>query len=158
MKKINACCLKLFLDKINNYEEGIVDIVKSIMDLNLLFFNHYKIRLDIDSDFFVIYYFDLKEQIQMNFTLKYSEYKKIIKIDERKYYKNTFVQHKILDDILDKNNYLSYKDTYTFFNKNLRNTTLKSYFCLLIHSFVNISYKYKFENLIKKIDTFIYKY
>ena len=84
--------------------------------------------------------------------------KKIIKIDERKYYKNTFVQHKILDDILDKNNYLSYKDTYTFFNKKLRNTTLKSYFCLLIHSFVNISYKYKFDNLIKKIDTFIYKY
>ena len=37
MKKINACCLKLFLDKINNYEEGIVDIVKSIMDLNILF-------------------------------------------------------------------------------------------------------------------------
>mgnify|MGYP006103470423 CR=1 FL=1 len=158
MKKINACCLKLFLDKINNYEEGIVDIVKSIMDLNLLFFNHYKIRLDIDSDFFVIYYFDLKEQIQMNFTLKYIEHKKIIKIDERKYYKNTFVQHKILDDILDKNNYISYKDTYTFFNKKLRNTTLKSYFCLLIHSFVNISYKYKFDNLIKKIDIFIYKY
>jgi hypothetical protein len=158
MKKINACCLKLFLDKINNYEEGIVDIVKSIMDLNLLFFNHYKIRLDIDSDFFVIYYFDLKEQIQMNFTLKYIEHKKIIKIDERKYYKNTFVQHKILDDILDKNNYLLYKDTHTFFNKKLRNTTLKSYFCLLIHSFVNISYKYKFDNLIKKIDIFIYKY
>ena len=158
MKKINACCLKLFLEKINNYEEGIVDIVKSIMDLNLLFFNHYKIRLDIDSDFFVIYYFDLKEQIQMNFTLKYIEHKKNIKIDERKYYKNTFVQHKILDDILDKNNYISYKDTYTFFNKKLRNTTLKSYFCLLIHSFVNISYKYKFDNLIKKIDIFIYKY
>ena len=94
----------------------------------------------------------------MNFTLKYIEHKKNIKIDERKYYKNTFVQHKILDDILDKNNYLSYKDTYTFFNKKLRNTTLKTYFCLLIHSFVNISYKYKFDNLIKKIDTFIYKY
>lgn len=156
MKKINACCLKLFLEKINNYEKGIVDIVKSIIDFNLLFFNHHRIKLDVYTNFFRIYFFDLKEQIQMNFTLKYNEHKKIIKIDERKYYKNSFIQHKILDDILDKNNYLDYKNTY-YFNKKLRNTTLKSYFCLLIHSFVNISYKYQFDNLVKIMDGFRYK-
>ena len=157
MKKINACSLKLVLDNLNYYEEGIIDIIKKYMDFNILIFNHYRIKLDVDTYFFRIYYFDLKEQIQINLTLKKNEKnEKIIKIDERKYYKNSFIQHKILYNILNKNNYLDYKNTY-YFNKKLRNNKLKSYFCLLINSFVNISYKYQFDNLVKIMDGFRYK-
>ena len=29
MKKINACSLKLVLDNLNYYEEGIIDIIKN---------------------------------------------------------------------------------------------------------------------------------
>jgi hypothetical protein len=157
MKKINACSLKLVLDNLNYYEEGIVEIIKTYMDFNLLLYNLYKIKLEVDTDFFRIFYFDLKENIQIHITLKKNnDNKKIIKVDERQYYKNSFIHHKILDTILNKSNYLTYKNPY-FYDKKLRNTKMKSYFCLLINSFITISYKYKFDNLVKIMDGFKYK-
>ena len=155
MEIVNSCKLKLLLDRIKFYEIGIFDIIMNYIDFILLFYSSHKIKIDIETDLFRMCFFNIKDNVQINLILKNIENKKKLNIDERKYYIYNFVHHKILDDYLDKKKYLVYKNN--FFDSKLRDTKIKNYFILLIESFINISYQYKFNNIVKIINNFTLK-
>ena len=152
MRIVKSCKLKLLLDRINYYEEGIYEIIMSYMYFNLLLYSTSKIRIDVETDLYRMCYFSIKDNIQINLTLDYVENKKILKIDERKYYIYNYVHHKIIDDYLNKDNYLMYKKNH--FDNKLRKTNIKNYFILLIKSFIEICFRYNFKKTKYFIDKF----
>lgn len=147
MSYVNSCSLKLLLDRVKEHELGIYEIIMEFMDFNLLLFSLCNIKFEIEHSSLRFYYYEPKENIQLNLVIFQFNNQKIITIGERVYFVNYFVHSEFVNDVLDIKTYEEFKDDY--FDDRLRNTNVKEYFILLINSFLNISYSYSFKNIMK---------